>query len=106
MSMAIIALNTETRECVLTMDGIPVSVDSVYFNKYTDYNGDKYISFGYSITQKNNQGMEEVVQYILPRPDQEDMHEYSMEKNGLASRIIDKAKAISKDIGKFLNIAK
>lgn len=101
MSMAIISLDTESRSCILTIDGVLIPVDSVHFSK-SKYGEDEYVSFGYAIVTKDNNGMTQMIEYILPHKE-DDMKEYSMEKNGLASRVVDKTKALIKDISNFLN---
>jgi len=102
MSIAVISLDIESRACTLTIDGALVPADSLYFAKRKDYEGKDYYSFAYAVVNKDINGMTQMTEYVLPQPEH-DMQEYSMLKNGLASRIIDRVKLLSKDIGKFLN---
>jgi len=102
MAIAVISLDIEKRVCTLTIDGVLVPSDSLYFNKNKDYNGNDYLSFGYMTVTNDKNGMKQMVEYILPREENEDMHEYSVQKNGLACRIIDKTKELMKDVANFL----
>ncbi len=103
MSLAVISLNTETRDCVLTVDGALVSPDYIYFSKMLNMDGNLDVSFRYEVALKDDKtGMVQKMEFMLPSPDM-DMHEYSMDKNGLASKIIDKAKILIEDVTNFIN---
>jgi len=102
MSMAVISLDTEKRICTLTLDGALALADSIYFNKGKDYDGNDYVSFGYMVTRKNQDGMTEMVEYVLPKPEM-NMDGYLIEKTGLASKIIDVTKGLIEDVKNFLN---
>ena len=73
MSIVSISLNTETRECTMTIDGIQVPAQdvSLYKCRYVDYQGNESteIGFSYTMRQTGPSGLEETVTYRLPYPD-------------------------------------
>lgn len=100
MSMVNISLNTDTKECVLVIDNVPVTPDQVYFAKGFDYDGNQYIHFNYQVKVKNDNGMVEHRMYTLPTD--ENNETYSMDKNGLAYQILPDGQKVAEDIRKFV----
>lgn len=102
MSIAVISLDTQTKSCVLTLDGALVQADTIYFSKGTDYNGDPLLVFKYGVQVTDNNGLNQTIEYELPQPDMS-MEGCKIEKNGLASKIIDRAKILIDDVTNFIN---
>jgi hypothetical protein len=101
MAMVVISLDTGSRQCTLTIDGALVSADQVMFHKGTHYNGDPMLMFRYETQISDNNGLMQSIEYELPQPDM-NMEGCVIEKNGLASKIIDKSKKLMKDIANFI----
>jgi len=106
MSLAIITIDTTSQSCSLAIDGVPVNADEISFSKSIDYDGNTYKNFAYSIKMIGPDNIHKKIEYRMVSPEEmKNMmdHGYSMEKNGLASRIIDVVKSITKDVINYIN---
>jgi len=99
MSMAVISVNTETQECILTLDGALVQADEVYFSKGTDYNGIPYKNFGYSVQMMEPDGMMKKMMHTMVL---KDSPEYSSENAGLVSKEIKTKDKLYKEVEVFV----
>lgn len=103
MSQINVALNTETREIVLIIDGQPVAANEITLSKWVDWEGKTRIDFRYMTRTKNAQGMEEVHGYYLPEPPAEDASATAIAKASVLAKMSDaETTAASRDIAAFL----
>lgn len=103
MSMVAVSLNTETRECVLTIDGIQVSAKEVNLYKYEKYDepGVFDVGFSYTTIEKDSSGLEKRVSFRLPYPDEEDNAFASRNEQGFV--VEDGAHTkVASDVARFL----
>ena len=91
MAIVNVSLDTNTKECVLTIDGILVPANEIYFSKYTDYDDpEKYIKdFSYTVKVNDSNGLVETRRYFMPKEQEmmnmDDAVLIMDEKTGLAS---------------------
>lgn len=97
MSLAVISINTETQECVLTLDGALVQADEISFSKGTDYDGNPYKRFSYTMETMGPDSMKQMVQYMMVPKDSPDSH------GGLASQEIKTKDKLYKEVEAFVN---
>jgi len=107
MSLVNVSLDTNTRQVVMTIDGVLVSAQECMLEKYV-WDGEEFIRFAYTQESTSPTGMKERRQYYLPSPEElATMAKESVSEQGFASKIVhddEKAKAdvidfLSKDKG-------
>ncbi len=96
MAIVNVSLDTNSRQVVLTINGVMVSMDDVLLEKYI-FDGEEFVRFFYTIETVNPNGMKERRQFFLPSPEElAVVANTGLDENGLASKIVhndDKAKA-------------
>lgn len=97
MSLAVISINTETQECVLTLDGALVQADQISFYKGTDYDGSPVKSFEYMVQMSEPDGMMKKMMHTMVPKDSPDSH------GGLASQEIKTKDKLYKEVEAFVN---
>jgi len=107
MAIVNVSLDTNTKECVLTIDGVLVSASEIYFAKYTDYNDpEKYIKdFSYTVKVSDNNGLIETRRYYLPK-EEHMMNEANLiidAKTGLSSEKVINQDKIVEEISALFN---
>ncbi len=89
-----ISMETETRQTVLTIDGVITPVTEFRMSKQV-FDGEEFLHFSYTIEQTNPNGMVERRQFFLPDPTDAAVMA-TVDKRGFASKIVyndEKAKA-------------
>jgi hypothetical protein len=101
MAIFSVSIDSETRACTLTMNGIQVPVDDFFVSKYKDHeNPEEYhLEMSYTQNVKNDAGMVEQRRFYLPAPEEK------MEKteHGLASEVIIDQKTAAENLIRLLN---
>lgn len=102
MAVVNISLDTDTRQVILTINGVLVPHKECSINKYVDdYNDDgkeeEKISFSYTIENVNGTGLKEVRQFYLPTKEELATKAHAkLDENGLASKpVCDDKKAMA-----------
>jgi hypothetical protein len=95
MAIVNVSLDTETRNSVITINGILVPSTDYLIERYA-FDGEDFIRFSYTVEDTVN-GLKERRQFFLPDPDVKDaVAVASVDERGFASKILhndDKAKA-------------
>jgi len=104
MAIVNVSLDTQTRQVVLTVNGVLVPAHECSITKYV-YDGDgEEVAFSYTLENVDGNGMKERRQYYLPSPEELATKAHDgLDDKGIASRILhndDRAKA---DVINFLN---
>lgn len=99
MAQVSIGLDTETGTCVLVVDSVVMSPESVYFSKSKNFDGSLYTDFSYSVKSKDANGLEEHVMYRMPHPEDDS---YGSRKNGLVAEEVRDTELVKKDIADFI----
>jgi hypothetical protein len=100
MAVVNISLDTQTRQVVLTINGILVPHTECSINKYvfdTEEGKEENISFSYTVENIDGTGLKEVRQFYLPSQEElATVAHAGLNENGLSSKIVhddEKAKA-------------
>jgi len=99
MAMVNVSLDTDSRQVVLTVNGMLVSVTDVSIEKYKYSDGEEVVRFAYTIESTDVNGMQERRQFYLPAP-QETVAE--LNENGMASKQIHDDNQAKADVIDFL----
>jgi hypothetical protein len=100
MAMAVISIDTDSQQCTLTVDGALVQADEVSFSKGTDYDGNPYKRFSYTMETMGLDSMKQMIQYMMvPK----DSPEYSKENAGLVIKEIKDKDRLYKEVEAFVN---
>jgi hypothetical protein len=95
-SVVNIAFDTNSRDVVLTIDGALTPVTDIFFGKFV-FDGEKRVSFAYTVESTNDNGLKERRQFFLPSPEEIAVDAFGkVDERGFASRIVhddEKAKA-------------
>ena len=96
MAIVNVSLDTGSRQVVLTVNGVLVSAEDIFVEKYV-YDGEAMVRFGYTIESVNANGMKERRQFYLPSPEELATEAHAgLDKEGFASKVLhddEKAKA-------------
>jgi hypothetical protein len=96
MAIVNVSLDTNSRQAVLTINGIIVPTDDVMIEKYA-FDGEEIVRFSYTVESINVDGMKERRQFYLPSLEElATVAHTGLDDRGLSSKIIhddDKAKA-------------
>lgn len=97
MAIVNVSLDTNTRQLVLTINGVLVSATDVVVEKWVDFDGEEFIRFSYTIESVDTNGMRERRQFFLPSLEElATVAHKELSDDGFASKILrndDKAKA-------------
>jgi len=101
MAIFSISIDTETRNCTLTVGGVQIPFEDFYASKYKDHsNPDKYyVELSYTQSVKNDSGMTEQRRFYLPQPEEKMDHVV----NGLASEKVIDQKTLTEDLIRLLS---
>ncbi len=103
MAQVNMSMDTNTRQCVLVIDGQVVPCESAQMAKYMDYDGNPQVAFEYEQRSQAGNGMMEMHRYRMPTPDEMNSggSMAGLNQAGLfESTVADTAKA-TKDIADF-----
>lgn len=96
MAIVNVLLDTGSRQVVLTINGVLVSATDVFVESYV-FDGEKNVSFSYTVENVDGNGMRERRQFYLPSPEELATKAHAgLDKDGFASKTVyndDKAKA-------------
>jgi len=96
MAIVNLSLDTGTRQVVLTINGVLVTLSDVLMEKYV-FDGEEFVRFFYTVESVNSDGMKERRQFFLPSPEElVTIASEGVDKDGFASKILhddEKAKA-------------
>jgi hypothetical protein len=101
MAMTVISVDTETQECVLTVNGVLVPADEVFFSKYIDYDGNVHKDLTYSVETSNVDGVKQRTQFTMVRKDDP---EYSSENSGLVAKEIKDKGRLYEELQAFVSL--
>ena len=102
MAIVNVSLDTNSRQVVLTINGVIVSMDGVLIEKYT-FDGEEFVGFSYTIETVNPDGMKERRQFFLPSPEELAVVAHTgLDENELASKIVYDDQKAKADIIDFL----
>ncbi len=91
-----ISFDIETRGVVLSIDGVVVPSDDIFFNKFT-HDGEQHVGFSYTLEVANENGLKERRQFFLPSPEEVALDSFGkVDDRGFVSKIVhddEKAKA-------------
>jgi len=99
MSLAVISIDTNSQECVLTIDGALVSANDIYFSKYTNYDGVSQKDFSYSVEVTEPDGMMKRMMHTMVH---KDSPEYSSENSGLVAKEIKDKDRLYEEVEAFI----
>ena len=99
MALAVISINTQTQECVLTVDGalIPANKVEFYYTTNDPYNGLPYKRFKYTISTTLPDGATQDLEYEMVTPEE------SGPVGGMISREIKTKDKLYKEVEAFVN---
>lgn len=103
MAQVQMSMDTNTRQCVLMIDGQIMPCESAQMAKYVDYDGNPQVAFEYEQRSQGQNGMMEMHRYRMPMPHEMEPGDSmaSLNQAGLVeSTVADTAKA-RKDIAEF-----
>jgi hypothetical protein len=83
MAIISIAVDTSSRESVITVDGQIVAAKCFMVEKYVDADGVSRLSLSYCKDDKDESGLDRVTYWYLPQPEETNA---SLNEHGLAQR--------------------
>jgi len=83
MAIISIAVDTKSRESVVTVDGQIVATKGFMVEKYVDADGVSRLSLSYCKDDKEESGLDRVTYWYLPQPEET---QASVNEHGLAER--------------------
>lgn len=101
MSIVNLSLDTNTREVVLTINGVLVTTNDVLIEKY-EFDDEKFVRFQYTIESTNSDGMKERRSFFLPDPTEVAVVA-ELNEDGLASKICFDDTKVKADIVDYIN---
>lgn len=96
MAIAVISIDTETQECVLTLNGALVGADEIYFSKGTNHDGIPYKDFSYSEQTTDSDGIMKKTMYRMVPKDYPDSY------GGLVSKEVKTKDKLYKEVEAFI----
>lgn len=103
MAIVNVSLNTDTRQVILTINGVLVPTDECSMDKYV-YDGEEKINFSYSVENVDGSGMKERRYFYLPSPEELAAEVHSeLNGDGLASKAAFNKEKAKSDTIDFLN---
>lgn len=102
MAIVNVSLDTNSRQVVLTINGVIVSMDDVLLEKYM-FDGEEFVRFFYTIETVNPDGMKERRQFFLPSPEELAVVAHTgLNEDGFASKIVHDDQKAQSDVIDFL----
>lgn len=70
MAQIQMSMDTNSRQCVLMIDGVIVACENAHMAKFTDYEGNPQVAFQYEQRTQGGNGMMEMHRYRMPYPEE------------------------------------
>lgn len=105
MAIVLISLDTNSRQTILTIDGVLVSTSELHLRKNLkiDKEDEFEVSFGYTTEGVDHNGLKEKRYFFLPTP--EDVFakvNTEVNEDGFASKVVHDDKKVGADVIDFL----
>lgn len=104
MAIVNVSLDTNTRQMVLTINGIMVPATDISMGRFIFSDGEVSTSFYYTIEGTDGNGMKESRQFFLPSPDELATEAHTgLDDRGLASKVVHDDNKAKADVIDFLS---